>query len=135
MLSWMVLVGGGVTQDSAKAKAYALKAADAGRVEAMARLGDLHHNALGVERDAAAAAHWWRKAAERGHTEAQALLGAAMLMGRGIERDPVAALMWLYRARVGGSAVAPGFIAQAEAAATPEQRAEAAHLASQAGAP
>ena len=58
------------------------------------------------------------------------MLGAAHFMGRGAERDIVAALTWLYRARRGRSEVADSFIPQAEAAATPEQREEAASLAS-----
>ena len=49
MLSWMKLVGGGCPQDYLAARAWAEKAAAQGRAGAMARLGDIHHNALGVE--------------------------------------------------------------------------------------
>jgi hypothetical protein len=38
--------------------------------------------------------------------------------------------MWLYKARAKGSTVAAGFLAQAEAEATAEQRQQAASLAS-----
>jgi TPR repeat protein len=61
------------------------------------------------------------------------MLGPAYLMGRGAERDPVAALTWLYKARAKGSTAAAGFLAQAEAAATPDQRQQAAGLASAGG--
>src|SRR6185503_197439 len=57
-LSWMKLVGGGCPQDYEGARLWAEKAARQGRAGAMARLGDIHHNALGVERDAALAAQW-----------------------------------------------------------------------------
>lgn len=90
-------------------------------------------NALGAERDAATAAGWWRKAADLGHTEAQAMLGAAHFMGRGVDRNIVSALVWLYRAQRGRSEVAASFIPQGEAAATDEQREEAANLAAVAG--
>ena len=73
----MHLVGGGVTQDYAKSHKYGIQAARAGRPEAMARLGDIYHNALGIERDVAAAAMWWRKAADLGHTEGLAEIKAA----------------------------------------------------------
>jgi TPR repeat protein len=42
--------------DTAAALRLWVPRAEAGRVEAMARLGDLHHNAPGVERDVEAAA-------------------------------------------------------------------------------
>src|SRR5260370_1234418 len=61
MLSWMKLVGGGCDQDYAGARLWAEKAAAQGSIAAMARLGDIFHNALGVERDPAQAArphHW-----------------------------------------------------------------------------
>ena len=92
----------------------------------MARLGDIHHNALGVERDPDAAARWWGEAARRGHAEAQAMLGAAYLAGRGVPRDLVAALHWLLRAEAGGAGeLASGFLREARSHAKPSQRSEA----------
>ena len=92
----------------------------------MARLGDIHHNALGVARDPEAAARWWREAARRGHAEAQAMLGAACLAGRGVPRDIVEALHWLLRADAGGAGeLASGFLREARSHAQPAERAEA----------
>jgi TPR repeat protein len=114
MLSWMKLLGGGCPQDHAAARRWAEKAAAQGRAESMARLGDIHHNALGVERDPVLAAHWWRRAAELGHPEAQAMLGAAYLAGKGVARDRAQALHWLEQAEAGGAGeLAAGFLRQA----------------------
>jgi TPR repeat protein len=119
-------VGGGCPQDYAGARFWAEKAAAHGSAAAMARLGDIHHNALGVERDATAAADWWARAARLGHPEAQAMLGAACLAGKGIERDVVEALHWLRRAEMGGAGeLAAGFLKEARAHARSSQRAEA----------
>ena len=130
MLSWMKLVGGGCPQDYPGARLWAERAAAHGRTGAMARLGDIHHNALGVERDPALAAEWWQRAARLGHAEAQAMLGAAYLAGKGVARDPVEALHWLLRAVAGGAGeLAAGFLGEARAHAKPAQRAEAARRA------
>ena len=83
----MKLLGGGCAQDYVAARQWAEKAAAQGRAGAMARLGDIHHNALGVPRDPALAAEWWEQAAKLGHAEAQAMLGAAYLAGKGVARD------------------------------------------------
>src|SRR6266702_8498493 len=45
MLSWMKLLGGGCPQDYEGARQWAEKAAAHGRAGAIARLGDIHHNA------------------------------------------------------------------------------------------
>ena len=122
----MKLLGGGCPQDYAGARLWAEKAAARGSAAAMARLGDIHHNALGVERDPAAAADWWRRAARLGHAEAQAMLGAAYLAGKGVPRDIVEALHWLLRAQSHGAGeLAAGFLTEARAHAKPSQRAEA----------
>jgi len=98
----------------------------------MARLGDIHHNALGVERSTDLAALWWRRAAMLGHPEAQAMLGAAYLAGSGVERDVVEALHWLLRAEAGGAGeLAAGFLREASAHAKPSQRIEAERRATQ----
>jgi uncharacterized protein len=132
MLSWMKLLGGGCPQDYAGARQWAERAAAHGRAGAMARLGDIHHNALGVERSAERAAHWWRRAASLGHAEAQVMLGAAYLGGRGIDRDIVEALHWLLRGEAGGAGeLAVGFLREARAHAKPSQRAEAEQRAAQ----
>ena len=122
----MKLLGGGCPQDYVGARLWAEKAAAQGRAAAMARLGDMHHNALGVERDVEAAAGWWQRAARLGHPEAQAMLGAAYLAGKGVPRDVVEALHWLRRAELTGAGeLAAGFLKEARAHAKPSQRAEA----------
>ncbi len=95
---------------------WAEKAAAQGRAGAMARLGDIHHNALGVPRDPALAAEWWERAAKLGHPEAQAMLGAAYLAGKGVARDRAQALHWLEQAEAGGAGeLAAGFLKLARA--------------------
>jgi TPR repeat protein len=132
MLSWMKLIGGGCPQDYLGARQWAEKAARHGRVGAMARLGDIYHNALGVERDPARAAEWWDRAARLGQAEAQAMLGAAYLAGKGVARDTVEALHWLLRAEAGGAGeLAAGFLREAQAHTKPSQRAEAARRAAE----
>src|SRR5215475_5516183 len=114
MLSWMKLLGGGCPQDYEGARLWAEKAAAQGRAGAMARLGDLYHNALGVARDPIKAAQWWQRAAELGHPEAQAMLGAAYLAGKGVPQDRARALQWLERAEAAGAGeLAAGFLARA----------------------
>jgi TPR repeat protein len=126
MLSWMRLAGRGGAQDYAAARRWAEQAAGQGRVAAMARLGDIHHNALGVERDPQRALRWWREAALRGHAEAQTMFGAAHLTGESVARDPVEALHWLLRGEAGGAGeLAAGFLREARSGADPAQRAEA----------
>ena len=128
----MKLLGGGCPQDYAGARHWAEKAAAQGRAGAMARLGDIHHNALGVERNQELAAEWWRRAALLGHAEAQVMLGAAYLGGRGVAGDVVEALHWLLRGDAGGAGeLAAGFLREARAHAKPSQRAEAERRASE----
>jgi uncharacterized protein len=122
----MKLVGGGIDIDYEGARLWAEKAAAQGKAAAMARLGDIHHNALGVARDPAQAAAWWLKAARLGHPEAQAMLGAAHLAGQGVPRDVIEALHWLLRAEAGGAGeLAAGFLREARAHAKASQRLEA----------
>ena len=128
----MKLLGGGCPQDYDGARMWAEKAAAQGRAAAMARLGDIYHNALGVERDPVRSVEWWSRAARLGMAEAQAMLGAAYLAGKGVARDPVEALHWLLRAEAGGvGELATGFLHEAQAHTKPSQRAEAARRASE----
>jgi TPR repeat protein len=53
MLSWMLLEGRPMPADPGEARRWALAAAGNGVAAAMARLGMLHHGAIGVERDPA----------------------------------------------------------------------------------
>jgi TPR repeat protein len=122
MLSYMKLDGG----DYEGARTWAEKAATFGRTEAMARLGDIHHNALGVERNPRLAIAWWRQAAMLGHAEAQAMLGAAHIAGEGVPQDRIEALHWLLRAEANGAGeLAAGFMGDARADMDPLDTAEA----------
>lgn len=122
MLSFMKLDSG----DYEAARTWAEKAARFGRTEAMARLGDIHHNALGVERNPRLAAGWWRQAAMLGHAEAQAMLGAAHMAGEGVPQDRIEALHWLLRAEGNGAGeLAAEFLGQARAGMDPLDIAEA----------
>lgn len=122
MLSYMKLESG----DHEGARSWAEKAAKFGRTEAMARLGDIHHNALGVERNTKLAAAWWRQAAMLGHAEAQAMLGAAHLTGEGVPLDRVEALHWLLRGAANGAdELAAEFLGDARANMEPLDTAEA----------
>lgn len=122
MLSYMKLEEG----DYEGARAWAEKAAKFGRTEAMARLGDIHRNALGVEPNPKLAAAWWRQAAMLGHGEAQAMLGAAHMTGDGVPQDRIEALHWLLRAEANGAgALAVEFLGEARADMEPLDIAEA----------
>ena len=122
MLSYVKLDGG----DYEAARSWAEKAAKFGRTEAMARLGDIHHNALGVERNPKLAAGWWRQAAMLGHAEAQAMLGRPTSPARACRRIRIEALHWLLRAEANGAGeLAAEFLGQARADMDPLDTAEA----------
>jgi len=122
MLSYLKLDGG----DYEAARTWAEKAAKFGRTEAMARLGDIHHNALGVEHNPRLAVAWWRQAAMLDHAEAQAMLGAAHLTGEGVPKDRIEALHWLLRAEANGAGdVAAEFLGDARAGMDPLDQTEA----------
>jgi TPR repeat protein len=122
MLSYLKLTG----EDYEGARIWAEKAAKFGRTEAMARLGDIHDNALGVERNTKLAAAWWRQAAMMGHGEAQAMLGAAHLTGEGVPQDRIEALHWLLRAEAnGGGELAAEFLGDARVGMEPLDQTEA----------
>jgi TPR repeat protein len=126
MLSYLKLIG----DDYEGARIWAEKAAKFGRTEAMARLGDIHHDALGVERNPRLAVAWWRQAAMLGHAEAQAMLGAAHLTGEGVPQDRIEALHWLLRAEANGAdELAAEFLGEARANMEPLDTAEAARRA------
>jgi TPR repeat protein len=114
--------------DYAEARRWAEAASAQGVASAEARLSMVYHNALGVDRNPALAAYWWQRAARKGEPDAQAMLGAH-LIGAAVARDPVIALARLIRAMRGGSQLAGPILPKARAELTPEQTAEAEHLA------
>lgn len=125
MLSWMLLEGEVLPFDAQSARLWAEKAAEAGIVSSMTRLGLIYHNATGVDRDSVKAVHWWRIAANLGDADAQAMLGAALNLGQGVERDGIAALGWLIRARSAGSELAKPFVGPVRGTLSSKEIAEA----------
>ena len=127
MLSWMKLVGGGCDQSTIDgARRWAEKAAAQGKAAAMARLGDIHHNALGVERDPAQAARGGAGGAPRPCRSANHA-GGGHLAGMGVERD-LGRGVALVAARAGTVARAswrPASCARPARFTKPSQRAEA----------
>ncbi len=125
MLSWMLLEGDILPPDPQAARIWAERAAGAGVVSSMTRLGLIYHNATGVERDPAEAVRWWTIAANLGDADAQAMLGAALNLGQGVRRDGIAALGWLIRASSAGSDLAKPFVGPVRGTLSANEIAEA----------
>lgn len=70
------------------------KAADAGDIYGMERLGWAHYMGVGTSRDVQKALEWFQKAAEFGHPAAQSWLGNIYLTGRDFPADYGVALKW-----------------------------------------
>jgi hypothetical protein len=85
-------------------------AARLGDVDAMFRLGVLHHGGEGKAVDLKSAVAWYRKAAERGHAGAMCTLGAMYASGEGVAVDSRAAIAWYGKAAERGHAGAMGHL-------------------------
>lgn len=72
--------------------------AEAGDLEAQARLGDLYQRGDGVEQDDAEAVAWYLRAAEGGYADAQFRLGFAYANGAGVDLDYAESHAWFHRA-------------------------------------
>jgi hypothetical protein len=119
----------GATGDYAQAILWFRKAADQGHAEAQDTLGTMYERGLGVTQDYRAAAAWYLKAANQGNVHAQASLGSMYTYGHGVPQDYIEAHMWL---NLAGSAGEKDCIQERDhlaARMTPEQIAEAQHLA------
>ena len=122
-------------QDHAEATQLYRLAAKQGIAGAQSRLGVMYAEGREVAQDDRESVRWFRLAAEQGDAEAQAGLGLAYGAGRGVLQDFVASHMWmtLSAAQLTGVTLngALKFRDTIAAAMTPEQIAEAQHLASE----
>jgi TPR repeat protein len=79
------------------------KAAESGKAEALAALGDLFREGRGGKRDCQEAHRLYLRAAEQGVVSALNALGDLYDQGLGVQRDPEMAATWYERARRIGS--------------------------------
>ncbi len=70
------------------------KAAEAGDIYGMERLGWAHYMGVGTSANVKKALEWFQKAAERGHPAAQSWMGNIYLTGRDFPADYGVALKW-----------------------------------------
>jgi serine/threonine protein kinase/TPR repeat protein len=96
--------GDGVPQDDVEAVKWFHKAAEAGEVLSMNRLGVMYASGRGVVKDEAEAVKWFRKAAEAGNSEGMANLGNMYQNGRGLVKNETEAVKWLRKAADAGNA-------------------------------
>lgn len=94
---------GGVAKDYSIALRAFEEAAEAGHVEAQARLGLLYETGTAWPRDYAKSFYWNQKAAANDHTDAQKNLGFAYELGYGTEKDETLAIYWYLKAAQKGS--------------------------------
>jgi TPR repeat protein len=87
--------GDGVERDCYEARRWLKRAAEAGEVEALYRLGTIDDEGTCGIAQAESAAEFYRQAAEKGHAGARYRLGELYLTGRGVDPDPAAAFKWL----------------------------------------
>ena len=122
-------------QEQAEATQLYRLAAEQGVAGAQSRLGVMYAEGRGVAQDDRESVRWFRLAAEQGDAEAQAGLGLAYGTGRGVLKDFVASYMWMTLSvgQLTGVTLngALKFRDTIAAAMTPEQIAEAQHLASE----
>lgn len=92
---------------------YYMRAADAGHVMAMVRIGMIYENGYDVERDLVKALSWYRKAAGLGSTQAMVKLAKFYGKGEGVEANIPEAIGWLTKAADGGDGLAMANLAKA----------------------
>lgn len=90
--------GQGVTQNTAEAIKWFLKAAEQGLDEAQYALGCCYNSAEGAFKNPEEAARWWGKAAAQGFAAAQYCLGLSYSMGEGVSKNPAEAAKWWTKA-------------------------------------
>ena len=84
------------------------ESAEAGDLNAQARLGVMYYWGEGAPMDWELAKSWLRKASERGNPDAQAKLGAMCFLGQGGPRDLNESLKWFRKAAEQGEPYAQG---------------------------
>lgn len=118
-------LGRGVTQDTAAAQSWYLKAAQQGHEQAQANLGLI----LFQNGDRQGAIPWIRKAAERGEPRAQYVLATAMFNGDLVARDWPAAYALMAKAAAAGLPQARTSLTQMEQYMSPADKQAAQALA------
>ena len=125
----MYVEGQGVSKNPPQGATWLRKAADQGQAEAEAKLGTMYMEGQGVPEDYAEALSWSGKAADQGNADAQHTLGILYATGHGVEKDFVRAHMWFNLSAAGGNPLAVTDRQFIQAKMTPEQVAEAQHMA------
>lgn len=121
--------GEGVPQDDAAAAMWYQKSAESGHAPAQAQIGFHYARGKGVPESLAEAIKWYRRAAEQGDRTGQNLLGLRFAEGLGVPQDYVEAHKWLNLASAQGSDIAKTQLNRIQRLMTPDQIAEAQHLA------
>lgn len=121
--------GEGVPLDDAEAIRWYRLAADQGYAPAMYNLGFVYGEGEGVAQDYAASLKWFGLAAEHGYVAAANKIGLMYAQGLGTPKDLIMADMWFDLAAATGDAEALKNRVIAERKMTPEQIADAQHLA------
>ena len=80
--------------------------AEAGDVDALQNLAQMHRLGLGVERSEAKGFALYRQAADKGAADAQVNVAFLMLTGKGTGKDPEGAARWFAKAADQGNAIA-----------------------------
>lgn len=80
--------------------------AEAGNVEAMARLGVWYATGTGVGRSDTESARWLKAAAEHGNGTAMLGIAQMQISGRGVAKDMTSGMQWLQKAASAGQAAA-----------------------------
>jgi len=128
-LGIMYDLGEGVPQDSEEAVKWYKRSAEQGNPDAQNNLGAMYEIGEGIPRDSKEAVKWYQRAAEQGNFDAPNNLGAMYLAGMGIPRNFVRAYMWFDLAVRKGDQAAVKNINFVKNKMTPDQIAEAQHLA------
>jgi hypothetical protein len=121
--------GHGVKQDDTEAMKWLQKAADQGDDAAQYAVAVGYSSGNGVKQDFAEAFKWFQKVADKGDKAARFDVASAYHDGRGVKQDLVQAYMWCSLAAAAGDAMAGAMIGDYATNMTPEQIAEAKHLA------
>ena len=98
------LAGGAPIKDVVEAERWIRKAADAGNVAAVYRLGRMYRDGEGRPRDPLEALNLFKQAAEANYTPAMVAVGLMLEGGTGIEADHLQAVRWYRRAADSGDA-------------------------------
>ncbi|HYA16317.1 MAG TPA: tetratricopeptide repeat protein, partial [Bryobacteraceae bacterium] len=133
-LGGMYTEGRGVSKDDKEAMRWFRLAAEQNddpdaSAAAQGNLGVMYKNGQGTQRDDEEAVRWFRLGADHGNPHAQFCLGSSYYDGEGVPQDYVRAYMWFNLAAASGDAKGTEWRAIVTAKMTPDQIAEAQHLA------